>query len=151
MKGISVIVASVLLIAISIAAITLALNIGNPSIERSKEILILNQGKENLLLIDSAIDQVMKEGDGSSRKLTLQVTGGKYTVTDNYIEFEMDTLQQIVGEGVEGSEGDMYIIGEKNKIYAYLEYDFIFIGEKIILKGTHQLVISNQGGNIEIS
>ena len=55
MKGVSVLVAAVLVIAISIAAVTIALNVGNPAIERSKEILVYNEGKENILIIDNAI------------------------------------------------------------------------------------------------
>lgn len=151
MKGISPLIAAVLVIAISISAIAVALNIGNPSIERSKEILILDEGKSNLRLIDSSINQVLQEGDGSSRKITLKVTSGTYRIYDNMIEFEMQTNQQIVGSGVVVEEDILSITASTNKITASVSYNFNFIGEKRFGQGTHMLIISNSGGDIEIS
>lgn len=151
MKGISPLIAAVLIIAISVSAIAVALSIGNPSIQRSKEILILNEGKDNLKLIDNAVNEVLEEGNGSSRKLTVHVTGGKYTISGNIAEFEMDTSEQVVGVGIERSEDVVYVEGSKNKIRVYTEYEFDFIGEKTFGQGTYMLVIANDDGDIVIS
>ena len=151
MKGVSVLVAAVLVIAISIAAITIALNVGNPAIAKSKEVLLFNEGKENLLIIDNAINQVLQEGDGSSRKISLQVADGKYTIGNGYIEFVMDTPNQIIGEDVSRTEDILEIEEYEGEIYVWVDYDFDFVEEKILYSGTHQLIISNQGGDIAVS
>ncbi len=151
MKGVSVLVAYVLVIVISVSAIALALNIGNPAIERSQEILILNEGKENLKIIDNAIDQVMAEGDGSSRELSVGVGGGRYIVEGNTITFEMTTNQQIIAPGVSGSEDDIYIEASEMMITAQITYPFDFVGEKEFGKGLNNLVIANQAGQIKIT
>jgi hypothetical protein len=139
-----------MIIAISVAAITLALSIGNPSIEKSKEILLLDQGKANLKVIDSAINQVQQEGSGSSREITLNVMGGNYYIGGKNVTFTMETNQQIISSGVARYEDSIYVEAFEGKIVAHIEYAFEFSGEKILEKGTHSLVISNQNGKIKI-
>ncbi|MDD5416785.1 MAG: hypothetical protein PHU12_02300 [Candidatus Aenigmarchaeota archaeon] len=151
MKGISVLIAFVLVIVISIAAVTIALNIGNPAIDKSKEILVLNEGKSNIKVIDNAINQVLQEGDGSSRKITVGVTGGSYTISKNRVEFAMDTNAQIIASGVSGMEDGIYVEVTDGKIRGYVEYNFDFVGTTEFGKGLNTLLISNEGGSIKVT
>ncbi len=150
MKGISSIIAAVMIIAISVSAVAIALSVGSPAIEKSKEILILNQGKENLKVIDETINQVLQEGDGSSRKIGLTVTGGSYSISGNTVRFTMETKQQIIASGIAGSDDIVFVEASDGMINAYIDYPFDFVGEKTIEKGVHDLVIANRNGQIEI-
>lgn len=151
MKGLSTLVAFVLVIVISISALIIALNIGNPAIEKSKEILILNEGKGNLKVLDNTINQVLQEGDGSSRRITLSVTGGTYNIENRTIEFIMDTKQQIVAPGVNGLEDGVFIEASEGKIRAYILYNFDFVGSARFERGLNNMLITNQVGKIKIN
>jgi len=151
MKGVSVLVAFVLVIAIATAAVAVALSIGNPAIEKSKEIIILNEGKANLKILDSKINEVLQEGDGSSRKVTLSVNGGLYNIEKNRINFTMDTQQQIIADGVSGYRDGVYIEVTSGKILVYLDYAKDFIGTKSFGSGLNDVIITNQNGQIKIN
>lgn len=151
MKGVSVLIAFVMVIAISTAAVAIALSIGNPAIEKSKEIIVLNEGKANLKIIDSKINEVLQEGDGSSRKVTLNVNGGLYNIEKNRVTFTMETQQQIIDDGVSGFRDGVYIEATPGKILVYLEYVEDFIGTKLFGNGFNDVVITNQNGQVKIS
>lgn len=123
MKGVSPLVGFVLIIAISVSAITIAMNIGMPAIERSKEIILYEEGKDNLKIIDAAINQVLQEGDGSARIVRLKGTGD-YFVNGNNVEFVMETKQGIIAPDIEKEEDGLLIKTVGNQITVYLEYDF---------------------------
>jgi len=156
MKGVDTLVAFILVIVISVAALTIALNIGNPTIERSKEILILNEGKSNLKIIDSTIGQVLQEGDGSSRRLSITVTGGTYYISSSSIEFKMDTKYQIVNETLNGLpyyvvEDGISVEASRGKIYLYVDYLFNFVNNARFERGANSILISNKAGSIQIN
>ncbi|MBU3896682.1 MAG: hypothetical protein KJ697_01990 [Nanoarchaeota archaeon] len=161
MKGVSVLIAFVLVIVISVAALTIALNIGNPTIEKSKEIIILNEGKSNLKIIDSTINQVLQEGDGSSRRLSISVSGGTYNIKNNRLEFVMDTKYQIVSETFSNEtvtdvpykviEDGLTVEATAGKILVYIEYKFDFVNTARLERGTNSILISNKDGDIQIN
>jgi len=151
MKGISPLIGFVLIIAISVAAIGIAMNIGTPAIERSKEIIIYEEGKTNLKLIDGAINEILQEGDGSSRKINLKITDGKYIVNNRKVEFIMTTNRGIVAPDIVKEEDGLTVETVGNEITVYIEYDFDFVDDKEIIKGTEQIIISNQDDRVSIS
>jgi hypothetical protein len=65
MKGVDALIASVLIILISITAIFIALQYGRPSTDKAKEILLMQEGKGNLVSIDGAVNDVITEGENS--------------------------------------------------------------------------------------
>jgi len=148
MKGISPLVGFVLVIAISVSAIAIAMNVGNPAIERSQEILIYNEGINNLKLIDSAINEVMQEGDGSSRKVNLKVTDGIYNVYSGEISFTMTTNQGIVADGVEKEEDGVNIEADNGEILMYIDYSFSINGDNEYYSGSHEVFVINENGKI---
>ena len=160
MKAISPLIGFVLIIAISIAAISIAMNIGTPAIERSKEVLMYEEGKNNLKLIDGAINEVLQEGDGSSRKVSLKITDGSYSIYDNTVEFIMITKQGIISHDECKSNEDIECVTEDdglsidvqgNEITVYIEYDFNFVEDKEFGTGSHDMFITNDNGFVLIS
>lgn len=90
MKGVSVLIASVLVIAISLAGITIVMTYGMPVLDKNKEALLIAESERNLETIDNAIKNVALEGVNSSRVLDISVTSGTYTVKNYILSFSCD-------------------------------------------------------------
>jgi len=149
-KGVDALIASVLIIIISIAAIFLALQLGGPSTQKAKEVLLMQEGKNTLSSIDNAVKNVLTEGEGSVRVLRFSVTGGYYKIENltNFIIFSMDSKGQIIAEGVSKIEDGINFTGELEMIYLNLSYDNIqFTGDTEFGRGYHTLTIRNNGYN----
>ena len=148
MKGVSVIVASAIVIVISITAAFLALQYGTPAIDRTKEIMLLQEGKNNLISIDNAIKSVAEEGEGSTRNFRIVSSGGFYDIEDEDEEiiFLMDTFSQIVGVGVSKMENGINVTGESGHIRLVLNLDnFNITGRGEFGKGSYNLIVRNEG------
>jgi len=148
MKGVSVIIASAIIIVISLSVIYLALQLGSPGTERVKEILLMQEGKNTLVSIDNAVKSVSEEGQGSTRVLKISVTGGYYLIdTDGEaVIFSMDSFSQIIGIGVSKTENGIDMRGEPGKIYLSLSYDnFNITGGGGFGEGMYTLIIRNDG------
>lgn len=150
MKGVDALIASVLIILISVTAIFIALQLGNPSTEKAKEILLMQEGKNNLMTIDNAVKNVLAEGEGSTRALRLTISGGYYTIDNitNSVLFSMESRTQIVGEGISKIEDGINIIGATRMIYLRLQYNNIQIkGKGEVGRGTRTITVRNDGYN----
>jgi len=150
MKGVHPLVAMALVTVISVVAISLVFQMGNPAVERTKEIALLQEGKSNLIEIRNYIDNVAWEGEGSTRSLPLSISGGSYSIDtqNDMILFSMDTSAQIIGVGVSKNEDDIEIKGYLNRIYLNLSFtNFDITGGGEFGKGSHTIVIKNNGFN----
>lgn len=153
MKGIHPLIAAVLVIAISVSAIITVFYLGTPATSRTKEILLLQEGKNNLISIDGYVRDVSQQGEGSTRSLSLSITDGNYLIdTDREtITFLMESKEQIIGVGVSKIEDNINITGELGKIYLNLSYANIDIVDGGSFgKGTRTLIIKNNGYNSTI-
>jgi hypothetical protein len=152
MKGISPLISYTLILAITLSAIFIALQMGGQAIDKEKEILTLQEGKNNLFDIDNYIKTIVSEGQGSARLLRLSITAGEYYIdSDNdAITFYMGTQAQIIGINVSKTEDAINIVGESGKIYLNLSYSNRSIditGQGIFGEGKHSLSINNDGYN----
>ena len=150
MKGVSVIIASAIIIVISVTAAYLALQYGTPAIDRSNEILLLQEAKETLTSIDNAVTSVVTEGNGSTRVLALRITGGSYLVdvSNDQITFSMDTFAQIVGDNVSKIENGINITGTPGRITLYLPFDYNITEGVEFGSGNYNLIVRNEGYDI---
>jgi len=150
MKGVDALIASVLILIISVTAIFLALQLGTPSTQRAKEILLMQEGKNNLVAIDDAVKNVLTEGEGSVRVLRLSISGGNYKIdnTTNSVLFSMESRSQIIAEGVSKTEDGINFTGTAGIIYLKLSYENIQItNEEELGTGHRTLTIRNNGYN----
>jgi hypothetical protein len=149
-KGVDALIASVLILIISITAIFLALQLGGQSTQRTKEVLLMQEGKNTLSSIDNAIKNVLTEGEGSVRVLRFSISGGNYKIDNatNSVTFSMDSKSQIIAEGVSKIEDGINFTGETGTVYLNLSYDIIkIIGAEEFGRGYHTLTIRNNGYN----
>jgi hypothetical protein len=151
MKGADVLIASVLILIISITAIFLALQLGGPSTQRTKEALLMQEGKNTLVAIDNVIKNVLTEGEGSVRVLRFSISGGYYKIDNstNSVLFSMESRAQIIAEGISKIEDGINFTGTSGIIYLNLSYDNIMVvGEGEFGRGYHTLTIRNNGYNV---
>ncbi|MFH0928738.1 MAG: hypothetical protein V1818_00070 [Candidatus Aenigmatarchaeota archaeon] len=151
MKGVSVIIASTLIIVISITVVYMALQMGSPAIDRSNEILTMDNSKKTLVRIDNAVKTVLGEGEGSARSLSVSVSGGSYkidTEADNVV-FTMETFSQIVAAGVSKMEDGINVTAEPGRIYLTLNLDdFNVTGGGEFGDGSYNMIIRNDGYDV---
>ncbi len=148
MKGIDALIASVLIIAITIAAIAIALQLSNSSTDKMKEIMLMQEGKDNLVTIDNSVKDVLTEGEGSTRALRLTVSGGSYVIDDDSVSFVMETMSQIVGVGVSKVESGVNITGSEGVISLMISYDDLVIaGGGDFGRGQRTVTVRNDGFN----
>ncbi len=148
MKGVSVIIASAIIIVISISIIFLVLQLGSPATQRTKEILLMQEGKNTLISIDNTIRSVSEEGQGSTRILKISVTDGYYSIDadEEAVIFSMDSFSQIIEIGISKIEDGINMRGEPGKIYLNLTYNnFNITNGGEFGKGLYTLIIRNEG------
>jgi hypothetical protein len=148
MKGVSVIIAAAIVIAIGITAAYLVLNLSSPGTNRVKEMLLMQEAKDTLISIDNSVRSVSEEGQGSTRNLKITVSGGYYSIDtdEEAVVFTMDSFAQIIGEGISKTEDGINIRGEPGKVYLNITYDnYNLTGGVEFGKGTYSLIVRNEG------
>ncbi|MCS7105895.1 MAG: hypothetical protein NZ942_01080 [Candidatus Aenigmarchaeota archaeon] len=141
LKGVSPLIAYVMVIMIMVSGITLVLFLGMPVIERARESFIINEAWENLRLLSKSIEEVSKEGLGSLRSILIKVTDGEYRINkeSNSIEFyyspksyalepafiKENDITMILGGNAVAKEYDLDGDGEKEIV---LENEFLKVG-----------------------
>lgn len=124
LKGVSPLVAYVLVILIVFSGISLILFLGMPMIERARESSIISESLENIKLISKTIEEVASEGIGSFRSLPLKITDGEYRVNEktNSIEFYYSPKNYLPEPGFL-KEDDILLISGKNAISKEFDLD----------------------------
>ncbi len=110
-KAVSLLVSFVMIVAISVVAISIVLSIGLPAIERAKDAALINEAKNIMQLIDSSARQVLFEGNGAQRVFPVSSTGGDYfseKSTDRII-FKLNSISGIIDPGTRKKEGNLLI------------------------------------------
>ncbi|MEM5834725.1 MAG: hypothetical protein QXQ69_02660 [Candidatus Aenigmatarchaeota archaeon] len=149
LKGISPLVAYVMVIMIVVSGITLVLLIGMPTIEKARESLVINEAWENLRLMSQSIEEVATEGLGSLRTLSIKVTDGEYKINEktNCIDFYYSPKNYRLEPVFLKNENIIFIPG-KNAIVR--EYDLDNDGnQEIILENEFLRVAIEKKGSKE--
>jgi hypothetical protein len=108
MRGITLI-SAILFIAITITAITLVYNSGMPIIKRLGTAASVDQMKEVFQEIDSTVKEVASSGNGSRRRIYLNLDPGKFVVnsTSDQVYWELETDAGVVSPRSHQAYGDV--------------------------------------------
>ncbi|MBI2545441.1 MAG: LamG domain-containing protein [Candidatus Aenigmarchaeota archaeon] len=121
MKGLSPLISMVLVIAFGIAAMTIVLTIVNPLLDSAKDSALVNEGTQNMLLIDSVMKAVSSEAEGSKRTISIKITDGVLRTdpaTDwVYLDYTPKTRYEI-----DGFSGDVQIISKPQFLSFFNQY-----------------------------
>lgn len=112
MKAISPLIGFAITIFLVSIATIIALTVVKPVFDRVKDSITVNEGMQNLELIDSALKQVASESEGSKRSLegskrtvSLSVSDGEFKLNtaEDYIYFDYNTKTDYSLEGIIGN------------------------------------------------
>ena len=148
MKGIHPLLAAMLLVVITLAAISIVFDVGSPLIGRSKEILVFEEAKNNLISMDNSINSVSYQGEGAARLLKITVTDGEYTVDadSDEISFIMKSPNQVYGVGVSNITDNINITGLTGEIMMTISFDKVdILSGGIFGSGDWTVGMSNAG------
>ncbi len=138
MKGVSAVIGTVLVVVLSVAAVSTILLVGVPAIDRAKDSGVVNEAYQNMQVIDNLIRTVASEGSGSLRVAEIKVSSGTYRTISASGSFEYDfdltsnlfsrgtykregNLQTIIGGGAKASENSTNLILENGILEIVLD------------------------------
>lgn len=104
MKGLSPLIAMVLVTAFGFVGMTIVLTVVNPLLDRAKDAGIVNEATQNMQLVDSAVKAVASEARGSKRTLHIKITEGvlRSDFGSDWIYFEYEPRTRTVLDGFAG-------------------------------------------------
>ena len=146
-KAISPYISTALVILVGIVALSLALAVLTPALNKAKDSAIINEAFNNLEIIDSAIREVASEAEDSKRTINLKVTEGTYRV-DPVNDFLNFTYRMKEGLEISGQRGSINITVSGNEITLFIKYTNVDLqGTARFTKGDNSVIIMHNGTN----
>jgi uncharacterized protein YoxC len=111
MKAVSAIIATIIIVLITVVGIALVLMVVTPTLNKAKESAVINEAMQNMKVLDNTVRQVASEGSGSLRSVQIRVTDGEYKVQNktNTIEFTLSMVSGIIEPGTFVQEGNLFL------------------------------------------
>ena len=157
-RGASVWISAILYFGIGIVILTILLSAGLPVINKLRDKNVVIQSKEVMHTLDENIREVIKEGPGSQRVLTINLKKGSLRIDNdaNSIIWSYDGANILISEpGLEVPEGKVIVLttlGSQKKTYDInIRLNYADINADILtegggdLIGLTDLVIRNNG------
>jgi len=148
-KGVGPFIAFVLVTAISIAGIVIVMRGWDTSLEKTENYATVSEAKGVMNSINSAVKEVSAEGEDSSRKLSLSISGGRYRVsaTEDSIVFVLDSREEIFSPGLSKREGDLYVdVYQNYTVRLKLNYTSIdLVSDTRWSSGSYHILVKNNG------
>jgi len=148
MKGVDPLIAFVLVVAITLAAIATIMSFGVPAISKYQEDAVFNEAKKMMTTIETNIRYIAFAGEGAQRTTRIEITDGTYffNSSDNTVTFKMET--DLFGSDYNITEENLNIFSENELLKIQFYLDNIDITEDIELaKGPNRILIKNIGWN----
>ncbi len=151
MKGLGSFMAFVLVVAISVAGIIVVLRMGRPLLDKTEDYSQFTEAKNIMRQINSAVKEVLFEGEGSSRKLAILSSGGRYVVSSSTdcITYTMLSDYELFTPGMETTEGDLTIRFYSNYtlelVLNYTAMNVNITTDERWGKGSYNILVKNEG------
>lgn len=112
MKAVSALISTVLLMAVVIGAISIMLSGIRPSVTALQDSVIFGKMKQSMATIDSAINTVASEADGSRRSVAIKISKGRLTVngSSDTLIYSIETSAGGVAPRTSVEEGMLTIV-----------------------------------------
>lgn len=159
-------ISAILYFGIGIVVLTILLTAGLPVINKLRDKNVIIQSKELMHALDENIREVMKEGPGSQRIVTVNLKKGSLEINNNKVKWTYDRSKIPISEpnpigtpnngGVVAEEGNLAVKttqGSEKGIYIveiYIDYKDLAIvereaGSSTTLVGLTDLLVRNEG------
>ncbi|MEW6063094.1 MAG: hypothetical protein AB1571_01855 [Nanoarchaeota archaeon] len=160
MKKADIWVSAVMYIALGVVVISIILAAGMPVINKLRDKNTILQTKDLMFKLDETIRTVLTEGPGSKRALTMQIGRGDFVISNNVVEWSMESkviLSEPGEPGVEVKEGSLILRTDNTatkgeyKVHVKLDYSNIAVINTNLkkLSGNYNLIIMNSGVDAE--
>lgn len=115
-KGQNEMLGTVIILVIIIVATILVVSRIYPLLAQGKETVSLDEAKQMMTSLDSAIKELSFEAPGAKRTVTLKTTGGRFRVSgaENKIKYQIDTTSELITPGTRSKEGPLIITSGQN-------------------------------------
>ncbi len=158
MHGTSPLISSVLIVVAVMVSTFIVMGVLTPTLERYKEVAILNSGKNALTALDKAIREVALESTGAKRVLTIQTIGGKFRIIKDadLIQFATPLRTTILEPGTVSREHNL-IVACSPKIEAYEGdanndgYEDLVLKSDVMIFAVRKLYNESDWGEINLS
>ncbi|MBI4894662.1 MAG: hypothetical protein HY833_02925 [Candidatus Aenigmarchaeota archaeon] len=109
MKGASALVSAVLVMLISVVAVSVVIAIGLPALDRAGESNAVSEAQRNMLILDGAVRQTASEGAGIVKEARLSITGGSYRANPEAgtLEYDLVLESDLFPSGVFRRDGSL--------------------------------------------
>jgi len=136
-KGVSTLITTAFIVLLTVMSMALTLTVGLPAINKAKEASVINEGLQNMKVIDNTIREVASEGTGSLRSPQIKVSGGDYKVNQkgNSVDFTYEIKYGLFEPGSFVKEGNLLMMSGVNAKAS--EYD-------LDNDGMSELVLENE-------
>lgn len=110
-KGASEIATMALYVGISVAAISGAMTVGIPALENQQEAASIQKAQQFMQTLDSNIQEVVAEGEGSTRTLRLNLERGRlfYDNDTNSLIYELESDAPVISPQASRSSGNVIL------------------------------------------
>ena len=107
-KAVSPLIATVFTILFGVMMLAIVLNVVNPMFRRAQDTSVVTDAFQNLEMLNTAIEIVSSEAQGSKRTVSLSVTGGFYRTNSTYdwLYFEYEPMEDL---RLTGTNGNVYV------------------------------------------
>lgn len=105
-------ISAVLYVFVIVALIALVLEVGLPLIDGLRDQNSFNRAQETMSALDSHIQQIASEGQGSQRVVPISVADGEITVEGDSIRWKIETDEQLVEPGSRQELGNLVITSD---------------------------------------
>jgi len=138
-RALSTLIAGVLYMGIIVGAIAITLQYAKPTLEMIRDSATIDEAQASLQKVDKAIGDVISEGKGARRVLTLTVTNGEYRIegAKKSVSFELETDAKLVEPGYAIKQGNV-------EISANAEVDAYDNGTNYVLENRYLKVFFNK-------
>ncbi|MBN1502987.1 hypothetical protein JW930_05575 [Candidatus Woesearchaeota archaeon] len=136
-------VSAILYTLVAAMAIVIILQTGIPILSRFKDQATFTKTKDVMLNLDKHITEIAREGEGSQRVVTIDITDGKLIVDNNQIVWELETKNKLIDPRTSQIEGNLIITSNAN--VQTIETDNDFIMQTQIKNDTFSVNISKIG------
>lgn len=133
LKGVAPLLAGAIYVAITIAVVTIIVQVGNPAVKDIQDSIAIDQAKEMLANLDRTIREVAAEGKGSTRVVPIEFKRGKLVVDEssNQIFYELETKADIVSPGARREIGNLFITANAEVSVTSNETHFIMQNKRL--------------------
>lgn len=113
-KGLSPIITSVIYIGIVLSGITLVVTTGMPALQKMQDASAIDQARGAFSNLNQIVQEVSSEGEGSQRKVSLSLSGGKLHLDDDKLFWSIETGADIIDPRTKITRNNVFLACSAN-------------------------------------